>query len=114
MVRKIIIPFIDTSMYHDNEDYLRMWFNATRRHLNDRLYVDGVVLVKDVLKSFQFRINGMDLYLLTEAWVSPLRIGMKHTRDKRYKVKIRLKKNNRKVFPYQYALVMYLPERKRK
>lgn len=66
-----------------NDDYVRMFFNSTKRFLNIQLERDGYVFLKDALKIFGFRIKSVPLSDLCKVWIY---------KDKRSKVRVRLRK----------------------
>lgn len=113
---KLIFPITDSSVYNNDDEYLKVWFRSQKEYFNEVLKVNGVVFVKDVLTAFGININGLALGTLAQAWISPLRVGMKNTHDRRYKVKIHLKLNRpeSRLFRAQYCIEMNINDKPRK
>lgn len=112
---KLIFPFANPEVYHNNDEYLAMWVRSTKMHLNDILSYDGVVFVKDVLAAFDFDISGYGFDTLALAWISPIRVGTDNIHDRRYKVKFYVQENKRtKTFPWKYHLVLIINDKPRK
>lgn len=112
---KLIFPFVNPDVYHNDDKYLAMLAMSTKIHLNDKLSHDGVIFVKDVLEAFGFNIGRCDLSMLALAWVSPIRIGTNSVHDRRYKVKFYVQENKRtKTSPWKYHLVLIVNDKPRK
>jgi len=112
---KLIFPFANPDLYHNDPTYLTVWVASARCYFNDKLSSDGVVFVKDVLEAFGFNISGCGLDTLALAWVSPIRTGTDGVHDRRYKVKFYVQENKRtKTFPWKYHLVLIINDKPRK
>ena len=111
---KLVFPLTNPDLYHNDPLYLKMWVASNKVYFNDRLVCDGVVFVKDVLEAFHFSINGCDLGILAQAWISPTRAGTNGIHDKRYGVKFYVQENKRlKSFPWKYNLVLIINDKPR-
>ncbi len=73
-----------------NEAYVTFCFKCQKEYMNEFLKVDGVVLVKDVLSAFGIPITHFTTQDLLCGWFAP--ITKRNTPDKRYRVKMKLKK----------------------
>lgn len=88
-----------------NDDYVRGFFNSTKRFLDVQLERDGYVFLKDALKVFGFKFRGIEFSKLCKAWVY---------KDKRNKVTIRLRKirirTGKDEYTTDYAVDFIVPD----
>ena len=73
-----------------NEEYMTFYFKCQKAYMNDMLNVRGVILVKDVLIALGIPITHFTTQSLLCGWFAP--ITKRNTPDKRYRVKMKLKK----------------------
>lgn len=91
------------------DDYIRAFFNSTKRSLDIQLERDGYIFLKDALKAFGFRIRTIPLSDLCKVWTY---------KDKRNKVRVRLRKlrirTGKDEYMTDYAVDFIVPDKRLK
>ena len=93
-MKKIIISLDNSRSFSklsfDDEEYMTLYFESQKAYMNNILNITGVVLIKDVLEAFGIPIIDFTTSSLLCGWFAP--ITKHNTPDKRYRVKMELKK----------------------